>query len=738
MNERLLELVDQMTLDEKTSQLIQLATHFYKGAVKDGQVSGPLEEMGISEDIVRNSGSVLGASGAKEVINIQKAHLEENRLQIPLLIMADIIHGYKTIFPVPLAIGCSFDMELAEKSAEIAAREAAVSGVHVTFAPMVDLVRDPRWGRVMESIGEDPFLNSLFAKAFVRGFQGSDLRNDPTRVAACVKHFAAYGAAEGGRDYNTVNMSERQLRESYLPAYKAALDEGCEMVMTSFNIVDGIPASGNQHLLRNLLREEWNFDGVIISDWGAVKELIPHGAADDEREAAHKAIEAGVDIEMMTACYVKNLKELVEAGTIEESIINEAVLRILTLKEKLGLFDNPFRGADSLAEEEIILCDSHRKTAYELAAKSCVLLKNDGVLPLNSNQKIALIGPFAESGDLLGPWSWLGSKDETRKLSDSLKLKIDPSNLFIADGCDIETGTAEQLKEAIYTAENADVIVLALGEHSHMSGEASSRGDIRLPKVQVELISHLKKLQKPIAVVLFNGRPLDLHGVIDEADAVLEAWYPGTEGGLAVADLLYGERNPSGKLTMSFPYSVGQVPVYYNAFNTGRPKDESDPKEHFVSKYLDIPNEPLFPFGFGLSYGTFLYSDVALSSQTLTPDEPLFVSVKVKNTGKLAGEETVQVYIRDMKGEVVRPVKELKDFKKILLQPGETKEVTFEITEEKLRYYHSNMKFSSDAGAFKVFVGTNSRDAAGHHFELIKNPGTAEQQKSHSMKLPSL
>ncbi len=611
---RILFCIEQMTLDEKIGQMIQLATPFYEGSGSEGEITGPMVEMGVSAENVRNSGSVLGASGAAETISIQKEHLKTNRLGIPLLFMADIVHGFKTIFPVPLAAGCSWDLELAEKSAEIAAKEAAVSGVHVTFAPMVDLVRDPRWGRVMESPGEDPFLNSQFARAYVRGFQGSNLKEDTTRVAACVKHFAAYGAPEGGRDYNTVDMSERQLRETYLPAYKAALDEKCELVMTAFNTVDGIPATGNKRLMRNVLRDEWQFDGVLISDWGAVKELIPHGVAEDEREAALKAIHAGLDIEMMTTCYLNHLKELVESGAVSEALIDEAVLRILKLKQKLGLFDTPYRGADEELSEKLVLCDDHRKTARELAAKSCVLLKNEHVLPLKAKQKIALVGPFSMNGDILGPWSWQGSKENTLQLYDALKMKIGESNLSVSKGCDIETGEEDVLLEAIKSAEQADVIVLALGEDSNMSGEAGCRADIRLPEIQLQLVKRMKQLNKPMVAVLFNGRPLDLHGVIDEADAVLEAWYPGTSGAEAVTDLLYGDVNPSGRLTMSFPFSAGQIPVYYNNFNTGRPVGAADAQERYVSQYLDIPNEPLFPFGYGLSYTHYEYSEPELSS----------------------------------------------------------------------------------------------------------------------------
>ncbi|CAG9620790.1 glycoside hydrolase family 3 N-terminal domain-containing protein [Sutcliffiella rhizosphaerae] len=719
MEKNMENLLEQMTLEEKIAQLMQLATFFYKGAAGDGEITGPLEDMGITNEVVQNSGSVLGASGAKEVSNIQKEHLADNRLGIPLLMMADIVHGFKTIFPVPLAIGCSWDQELAEKSAEIAAKEASVSGVHVTFAPMVDLVRDPRWGRVMESTGEDPFLNAVFAKAFVRGFQGDDLTHDHFRVAACVKHFAAYGAPEGGRDYNTVNMSERQLLESYLPAYKAALDEGCEMVMTAFNTVDGIPASGNKKLMRDLLRDEWGFDGVIISDWGAVKELIPHGVAEDEREAAKKALEAGVDIEMMTACYAKSLQELVESGEMSESLIDESVLRILQLKNKLGLFENPYRGTSEELEEELIMSTEHRKVAKELAVKSCVLLKNENVLPLKKNQKVAIVGPFATNGDVLGPWSWHGSRDDAVKVYDGFLTKTAASNITVAKGSDIETVTEDQLTEAVNAAKDADVIVLAVGEESEMSGEGGCRADIKLPEAQLTLIQKMKELDKPLVTVLFNGRPLDLHGIIDQTDAVLEAWYPGTEAGHAIADLLYGDANPSGRLSMSFPYSVGQVPVYYNCFNTGRPQGD-DKQERYVTHYLDIPNEPLLPFGYGLSYTTFAYSEVSLSSEKLSGDSEIKASVHVTNTGNVAGEETVQFYIRDIAGEVVRPLRELKGYEKIMLNPGETKVVTFTITEEQLRYYHSDLSFTSDNGAFQALIGPNSNDLAIGNFYLKK------------------
>jgi beta-glucosidase len=655
-----------------------------------------MDDMGISADEVKNSGSVLGVTGAEEVLKIQKEHLEHHRLGIPLLFMADVVHGYKTIFPIPLAIGCSWDMELAQESAAVAAREAAVSGTHVTFAPMVDLVRDPRWGRVLETTGEDSYLNGEFAKAFVRGFQGEDLTNDFTKVAACVKHFAAYGAAEGGRDYNTVDMSERRLREEYLPAYKVALDVGCEMVMTSFNLVDGVPASGNKWLMRHILRDEMGFNGVLISDWGAVKEAISHGTAEDERGAAYQAINAGVDIEMMTPCYLNSLKDLINDGEVDVSLVDEAVLRILKLKAKLGLFDHPYRAANVEAEQEVVLSADHREVARQLAEGSTVLLKNEGdLLPLAIDQRVTLKGPFADNGDILGAWSWKGSQEDAVTLIAGFKNK------------------GAQL------VDNADTVVLALGEPTLWSGEARCRADIKLPAEQLQLLAKMKQMGKKVIVVLFNGRPLDLHGVLDVADAVIEAWYPGTEGGNALANLIFGDVNPSGKLSMTFPYSVGQVPIYYNHLNTGRPNIDGASNE-YVSKYLDIPNEPLIPFGFGLSYTTFAYDRLQLSQSEITTDDTLTVSVNVTNTGNRAGKEIVQLYVRDLVAEVSRPLKALKGYEKIALEAFESKLVTFEITEADLRYHHTDLSFVSDPGVFEVFVGTSSVDGLVERFMLKK------------------
>jgi len=712
-------LLKEMTLDEKIDQLMQLAAFLFDGASHEGEITGPLSDLGIDSRTIHNSGSVLGGSGAKEIKNIQDAHLKTNRLNIPLLIMADIIHGYKTIFPHNLAISCAFDPKLVEETAAIAAKEAAVSGIHVTFAPMVDLVRDPRWGRVMESTGEDPYLNSELAKAFVKGFQGADIHSSKDSVAACVKHFAAYGAIEAGRDYNTVNMSNRELRELYLPGYKAALEEGALMVMTAFNTVDGKPCSGNKALMRHLLRDEWAFDGVVISDWGAIRELIPHGVAKDEKAAAALAIEAGVDIEMMTSTYVSHLKELLEEGAIEESRIDESVRRILTLKKTLGLFDNPYRFLDEQRAEEVIFSEEHRKVARRAAEDSIVLLENDGILPLSKKDSLALIGPFAESNDLLGPWSWIGDREDV----DTIKAGIEADDvkaLVTQPIKDIHRITEEEINASVELAKASDKVILALGESSDMSGEGGSRSKIELPEAQLDLLKKVSEVNTQIIVVLINGRPLDLTRVVPYARAIVEAWFPGSCGGSAISHVLFGVKNPSAKLTMSFPDSVGQIPVYYNHHNTGRPYDDNNPHNRYVSKFIDGPNKPRYPFGYGLSYTTFEYEDLTLSSQVLTEQTTIDVSVTVKNTGTTPGEEIVQLYIRDHVGEVVRPLKELKAFKKIQLNPNEAKTVMFKVNEQMLRYTHSDLTDYTDPGDFSVFVGTSSEQTleASFYYQL--------------------
>lgn len=703
-------LLESMTLEEKIGQLFQLLPSFFSAETKE-EITGPLEDLGIEEKDIWKAGTLLGTSGAKEAIKIQKDYLAKSEKKIPLIFMADIVHGYKTIFPIPLGIGSTWNEALAEEAARVSAKEASAAGVHVTFSPMVDLVRDARWGRVMESTGEDPYLNSLLARAFVRGYQGEDIRKNDS-VAACVKHFAAYGAPEGGREYNTVDISEGMLREYYLPAYKAAIDEGAKMIMTSFNTVCSVPSTANTWLMRDILRDEWGFEGVTISDWAAVKELIAHGVAEDEKEAAEKAIKAGVDIEMMTSCYVKYLKKLIEEGKVDITLIDGAVLRILKLKEQLGLFENPFKGADEEKEASLFLSKEHRNIAREVAAQSLVLLKNENILPLNKEvKKLAIIGPYAEEHSILGSWSWQGKAEESISLKDGIIGKIGKDKVVVSKGCGINSGSDEEFRKAIEVAKKADTIILALGEDSEMSGECSSRAFIKLPGRQEELADEILKLGKKTAVILFNGRPLEIKDLYEESPAILEAWFPGTEGGNAIADILFGDKYPTGRLSMCFPYTVGQLPIYYNAFNTGRPKPSDESSNYkYTSQYFDIPNSPLLPFGFGLSYTSFQYYDFKLDTNVLTESSSIKASIKVKNTGSLSGEETVQLYIRDITGSVVRPIKELKGYRKVKLQPGEAVEVVFEIKEEMLRFYNSKYEFTSEKGKFNIMIGPNSRE----------------------------
>lgn len=730
------KLFDKLTLKEKIGQLIQLSGDFYKA----GQLAvGPQQKLGISQDIVDNVGSILNVTGAENVIRIQKEYLEKSTHKIPLLFMADIVYGYRTIFPIPLALGCSWNPEMVTELNKYTSKEAVAAGAHVTYAPMVDLVRDARWGRCMESTGEDVYLNSCFSKAMVNGFQ--DGLTEGRGIASCVKHFAAYGAAEGGRDYNTVDMSERRLREEYLPAYKAAVDAGCEMVMTSFNTIDQIPATANEWLMNEVLRKEWGFEGVIITDYAAIQELIAHGIAEDEREASKLSLNATIDIDMKTGCYANQLEPLLKDGGISETQIDSAVWRILKLKNKLGLFENPYRMADSKKEEELFCCEEHRKVAREAVAKSIVLLKNNNkLLPLDKSKRVALIGPYGESKDLLGLWAVHGKKDECINLKDAFSEVVEDKNLIVAKGCDIlenysflgefgamlsidSNGLSKEEKEKLLedaknAAEKSDIVVMALGEHVMQSGEAGSRTDITLPQIQVELLKEIKKCGKPIIVLLFNGRPLALNNILEDSDAIIECWFPGTEGAHGIVDVIYGKYNPSGRLSMSIPYSVGQVPIYYNHFSTGRPAGESAHTGRFVSKYLDCPNSPLYPFGYGLSYSDVEYSDLKLNRNIMNKNSEIEASIKVKNIGKFLCEETIQLYIRDCFGSVVRPVKELKDFKKVILYPNEEKIVTFTIREDILRFYTKNMEFKSEKGKFKIYIGRNSNDVMENEFEL--------------------
>ncbi|GKX29217.1 beta-glucosidase [Vallitalea longa] len=710
------ELLKELSLSEKIGQLQQLASTFFIENSK-GELTGPLKDLGISEDEIWTAGSVLGVNSAEEAYEIQSKYLEKSNSKIPLLFMADIIHGYRTIFPIPLAIGCSWNLENAVLCGQVSAKEASLSGVHVTFSPMVDLVRDPRWGRVMESTGEDTYLNGEFGKAFVKGYQG-DL-SSPYNIASCVKHFAAYGAVEAGREYNTVDLSDRQLKEYYLPSYKESIDEGAKMVMTSFNTINGIPASGNKYLMRDILRDDFGFEGVAISDWGAVLELMVHGVAADDKEVAYKAIEAGVDIEMMTSCYNKELEKLVREGKVKEELIDEAVLRILKLKKELGLFVNAYGAIDERKAKEMFSCDKHREAVKKVARESMVLLKNDDVLPLKENKRVAVIGPKGNSIDLLGGWSWQGKKEKIATLKEALTNRLGENLVSYAEGCHIDDNDESGFTEATRVASESDIVILALGETSEMSGEGGSRANIGLPGVQEKLADEILRLNKPTVVVLFSGRPLEITSLSAKAPAILEAWFPGTEGSTAVTEVLYGDYNPSGRLTMSFPYAVGQIPVYYNYYNTGRPKLPDGEETRYISQFIDIPNEPLYPFGYGLSYTRYEYTDLKLSSNEMTKDEEIVASVKVKNVGKREGTETVQLYIRDLVGSTVRPMKELKGFKQITLEPQEEVIVNFTITERMLRYYDMNCELVSEPGDFYAMIGSSSENTHKVKFELV-------------------
>ncbi len=730
------KLLADMSLQEKVDQLVQLAGFFYLNDV-ESILLGPAKEMGVTEENIQQAGSILGSYGAETLKKIQKEYMEKQPHHIPMMFMLDVIHGMKTVFPAPLAQGAAFDPELSGRCASAAALEAAVSGLHVTFAPMVDLVRDARWGRVMESNGEDPYLTGQLAAAQVRGFQGEDM-SAFGKVCACVKHFAGYGAAEAGRDYTGAQVSDRSFQEYYLKAYKEGIDAGAGMVMTSFNTVRDIPASTNVWLMRDVLRGEMGFDGVLISDYGAIMETIAHGYSEDESAAAANGIKAGVDIDMMTNIYAGHLAKLVEDGKIPVELVDESVWRVLELKNKLGLFENPYKDADEEAEKKYILCDEHRALAREAAAKCCVLLENDGILPLDpkSGKKVAFIGPYVNRKQMNSSWAFTGDVEASVTIEAAAKeVFADDKTTYLAGSPVLNPGqmlvgffdfkpeeiTEEQQKEmlaqAVEAAKAADTVVLAIGEHYLQSGEATSRAMLDVPEPQMALLREVAKVNENIVVVLFNGRPLDLREIKATAKAVLEVWLPGTEGGHAIVDVLTGAVNPSGKLSMSFPYCVGQVPVYYNAFTTGRPTIPNVP-ERFKSKYLDIPNDPLYPFGYGLSYTDFAISPVTLDNAVLTADSEIRAKVTVSNTGSVSGTEVVQLYIQDAFGSVVRPKKELKGFKKITLAAGESQDVEFVIDESMLRFLRADDTVGSESGLFRVWVANSSAAGEAVEFEL--------------------
>lgn len=714
------DLLSQMTLDEKIGQLVQTnGTLFLKS---DTELTGPAQELGIDLSYRKNIGSLLNFKNADNAIAIQKKHLEDDRNQIPMLFAMDVIHGCRTIYPIPLALGASFNPPLVEECSRMAAKEAAADGVHLTFAPMVDLVRDARWGRVMESCGEDAYYNGIMAKAQIRGYKGDDLSSHES-IATCAKHFAAYGAGEGGRDYNTAEISEHSMREHYLPAYKACIDANVDMIMPSFNSVNGIPSTANQYLMCDILREEWGFDGVVNSDYSAIKELIRHGLANNLKDCTRLAFEAQCDIDMVSPCYANYLKELIEDGTFTEEELDRSVMRVLKLKEKLGLFDDPYHGADSKRIAELELCEEHREIARRAAEESAILLKNDGALPFSKNvTKIALIGPYADNHEILSWWKCRGDTSKTVTVKEGISNLLPNAEITIVPACTLaydDTDTSG-IKEAVCAAKNADIAILCVGENYRYSGEANSRTDLTLNAPQSKLIEEVSKVQHNSAVLLFAGRPLALTNIDNCAHAILDMFLPGHEGGNAAANLLFGDVSPSGKVSMSFPRSAGQCPIYYNRLLTGRPpKNPNIPTpDLFTSGYIDCGITPLYTFGYGLSYTTFRYDSMELDKDEMTSNDKITVSVTITNIGKHDAKEVVQLYLRDLVASTARPIQELKAFEKVFFKAGETKTVTFEITEPMLRIWNAKNEFVSEVGDFTISVGYADNFHFTKHFKL--------------------
>jgi beta-glucosidase len=734
MNKFITDLMNKMTVEEKIGQLnLTTSGGFVTGSAVNEKTHEKLQTGQI--------GGMLNALSLSSMRASMDIAVKESPHHIPLLFGMDVIHGYQTVFPIPLAMSCLWDLTLVEKSARIAAQEATANGIAWTYSPMVDIARDPRWGRIAEGAGEDPWLGSQVAKALVKGYQGNDLSLDNTMMA-CIKHFALYGAAEAGRDYNTVDMSKVTMYNDYLPPYKAAIEAGAGSIMTSFNVVDGIPSSGNHWLLTELLRNQWGFKGFVVTDYTAINEMINHGMGDLQTVSA-LALKAGTDMDMVGEGFLTTLKKSLDEGKITVKDIDLACRRVLEAKYKLGLFSDPYRYMNAERAKTDLMTPENLKTAREIATRSMVLLKNDKqILPLKKSGTIAVIGPLGNSKkDMIGTWAIAGNQDKICSVVEGMKnvggnsvtvlyakgseltdnpllLKSDP--LFSPDqkkSSETVTSPEQLLKEALQTAEKADVIVAVLGESTAWSGEASSMSDIGIQKVQQNLLKALLGTGKPVVLVLINGRPMTLAWENANVSAILEAWAGGTEAGNAIANNLFGDYNPSGKLTTTFPVSVGQIPLYYNHKNTGRPMDVNN---KFTSKYLDISNDPLYPFGYGLSYTTFVYGDIKLSKSKLKGDEKLTASVTLTNTGKVAGEEVVQLYIQDPVASISRPVKELKNFKKVLLQPGEKKDISIEITINDLKFYNSDLKYDWEPGDFIIYIGTNSRDVKSVKVNWVK------------------
>ncbi|WP_426278092.1 beta-glucosidase BglX [Chryseobacterium sp. S-02] len=708
IDQKVSELLSKMTLEEKVGQLVQYSGFEYATGPQNSNSANVLNE--IKQGKV---GSMLNVAGAEETRKFQELALK-SRLRIPLLFGQDVIHGYRTTFPVNLGQAASWDLGLIEKSERIAATEASAYGIHWTFAPMVDIARDPRWGRVMEGSGEDTYLGTQIGLARIRGFQGKGLGNLDA-IMACAKHFAAYGAAVGGRDYNSVDMSLRQLNETYLPPFKAAAEAGVATFMNSFNDINGIPATANRYILRDLLKGKWNYKGFVVSDWGSIGEMVPHGYAKDNKEAAEKAILAGSDMDMESRAYMAELPKLVQEGKVDPKLIDDAARRILIKKFEMGLFDDPYRFSNEKRQKEQLNNQENRKFGREFGSKSIVLLKNqNNILPLSRSTKtIALIGPFGkETAANHGFWS-IAFKDDNQRIItqfDGIKNQLDKnSTLLYAKGANVDDQDRSMFAEAVETAKKADVVIMTLGEGSAMSGEAKSRSNLHFTGVQEDLLKEIAKTGKPIVLMINAGRPLVFDWAADNIPTIIYTWWLGTEAGNSIADVLFGTVNPGGKLPMTFPRTEGQIPVYYNHYNTGRPaKNNTD--RNYVSAYIDLDNDPKFPFGYGLSYTQFKYSDMILSSTNLKGNQTLNISVNIANTGKYDGEEVVQLYVRDLFGKVVRPVKELKGFQKVFIKKGETKTINFTLTPENLKFYDDELNYDWEGGEFNIMIGTDSQN----------------------------
>lgn len=718
--DRLEKLLAQMSVHEKIGQLTQYNAALYINTTAG--ITGPQAKLGLTDEDMDLAGSILNFASVQEMKELQQRHLEADPNQIPMSFMMDVIHGYRTIYPIPLGLGCSFDADIAEECSRMAAKEASADGVMVTFTPMVDYVRDPRWGRVMETCGEEPLVTGILAAAQIRGFHGDGM-DKPGSLATCVKHYAGYGGAEAGRDYNLVEVSERELRQYYLPAYKACLDAGAPMVMPSFNSLNGVPSIANPMLMQKILRQEWDFDGVVISDYNAIGELLPHGVAADQKEAAKLAFENTCDIEMCSSGYYHHLENLINEGVFTMEQLDAAVMRVLRFKDQLGLFDDPYHGADEALAEKLFLCDEHRAIVKKAAAESAVLLKNDGILPLSENiSKVAVIGPFADNHGINGFWSCHGKNEDTTTVLQGVSALLGENKVITAVGCGNlwDDSDTSGFADAIAAAKAADAVILCLGEPQNYSGEGNCRTDLRLPGMQEELAKQVIAANPNTAVLLFNGRPLDISLLDKIAPAILTMWFPGTEGGNAAAELLFGKCNPCGKLTMTFPQNVGQCPIYYNHPNTGRPRWRSQVDHRgYASDYIDCATLPLYSFGHGLSYSSFQYSDLTLSAHEMTADGNIRVSVKVRNDSDREGKEVVQLYIRDLVGCVVRPVQQLIAFEKISLEPGEEKTVSFTVTEEMLRFYDMDGRYISEKGDFNLMVGYADHFQLTDAFKLI-------------------